>query len=55
MKRETTDKQHSRGVSRDMSPSAIARRLDVVSQLRSFTQFLGQAKRVEKNRQEPES
>ena len=46
MSQPETDKERSRGVSRDMSPAAIARRLDIVSELRALSQFLGRAKRV---------
>ena len=46
------DKDRSRGISRDMSPQAIARRLEIVSELREMAQFLGQAKRID--RKQPE-
>jgi hypothetical protein len=46
MNRAKTDKHHSRGISRDMSPAAIAHRLDIVSQLRAFTQYLAEAKPI---------
>lgn len=44
------DKARSRGVSRDMSPDAIARRLDIVSELRDLALSLGQAKKTGTNR-----
>jgi hypothetical protein len=51
------NKARSRGISRDMSPEAIARRIDIVSRLRAFTQLLGEAERIEpqKNEADPES
>lgn len=52
MSQPETDKERSRGVGRDMSPEAIARRLDIVSELRALSQFLGRAKRVEKEKSE---
>ena len=45
-------KARSRGVSRDMSPDAIARRLDIVSELRNLALQLGRAKKVERNADE---
>jgi hypothetical protein len=41
------DKIHSRGISRDMCPESIERRLDIVSDLRSFTEFLSTARKIE--------
>jgi hypothetical protein len=38
----------SRGISRDMSPEAIARRRDIVSQLREVAAMLSKTKRLEK-------
>lgn len=49
MKRPDPDKTLSRGIGRDMSPAAIERRLDIVSELRAFTQFLGTARKIGKN------
>ena len=40
-------KARSRGISRDMSPEAIARRIDIISQLRAFSQLLGQAEKID--------
>ena len=39
-------KNKSRGVSRDMSPEAILRRLEIVSELRTLSLWLGTAKKV---------
>jgi len=41
------DKKASRGISRDMSPQAISRRLRIASDLRILCLKLGRAKRVE--------
>lgn len=49
MRRMDRNKALSRGVSRDMSPKAIERRLDIVSELRAFSQFPATAKRVRGN------
>lgn len=38
-------KSRSRGTSRDMSPDAINRRLDIVDELREFARELGDTKR----------
>lgn len=40
------DKKISRGISRDMSPKAISRRLRIVSDLRILCLKLGRAKRL---------
>ena len=50
-------KRIGRGVGRDMSPEAIARRIDIVSRLRAFTRVLGKAEKVgqEKRSDEPKS
>ena len=39
-------KRASRGMGVDMSPEAIARRIDIVSQLRALTLALGKAEKV---------
>jgi hypothetical protein len=41
------DKSKSRGASPDMSPEAIAHRLEIVSHLREVCLWLGTAKKVE--------
>lgn len=46
MSHQGIEKERSRGISRDMSPAAIAKRLEIVSELRVLTQLLGHAKRV---------
>lgn len=43
------DKTTSRGISRDMSPGAIGRRLDIVSELRALAQSLGTARKTAEN------
>jgi hypothetical protein len=43
------DKTISRGISRDMSPKAVGRRLDTVSGLRALTQSLGTARKTAEN------
>lgn len=43
-------KARSRGVSQDMSPEAIARRIDIVSELRDLALSLGQARKTETTR-----
>lgn len=56
MTRETDYKDNSRGVSCDMSPEAIARRLRIESELRAVSLRLGQAKKITEGRPEgPES
>ncbi|MCD6327291.1 hypothetical protein J7M28_07040 [bacterium] len=40
------DKNTSRGISRDMSPEAISRRLKIVSDLRILSLKLGRAKKL---------
>jgi len=40
-------KNRSRGVSRDMSPEAIARRLDIASQLHELAKSLGKATKLD--------
>lgn len=42
------DKKISRGISRDMSPEAISRRLRIVSDLRILCLKLGRAKEVKR-------
>jgi len=44
------DKKRSRGMSRDMSPEAISRRLRIVSDLRILCLKLGGAKKLELER-----
>ncbi len=41
-------KRVSRGISRDMSPEAIGRRLDIISELFDLTSWLSKAKYVGK-------
>lgn len=41
------EKRRSQGISRDMSPHAIAHRLEIVSQLRSLSLWLSEAKPVD--------
>jgi hypothetical protein len=53
MRRADYDKAISRGQSQDMSPKAIERRLDIVSELRALTQFLGTARRVKSAKDAP--
>jgi hypothetical protein len=50
MTREIDHKDKSRGVSCDMSPEAIARRIRIVSELRALSLRLGQAKKVTEDR-----
>jgi hypothetical protein len=40
-------KRRSRGISADMSPEAILRRLEIVDELRSLTLFLGKSEKIE--------
>lgn len=47
MNQSDKSKERSRGISFDMSPEAISRRLDIVSELRKFTKFLSTAKKIE--------
>ena len=42
-------KSLSRGTSRDMSPAAIARRLEIVSELRDLAMTLATARRIDQN------
>ena len=44
------DKKISRGISRDMSPEAISRRLRIVSDLRTLCLNLGRAKKLKPER-----
>ncbi len=46
MTRETDDKDKSRGVSCDMSPEAIARRIRIVSELRALSLKLAAAEKI---------
>ena len=50
---EPNFKHLSRGVSRDMSPEAIARRLEIASQLHELSKMLGRSKR--RGKIEPET
>lgn len=43
-------KRISRGIGCDMSPEAIAHRINIVSRLRALTQQLGKAEKVGKER-----
>ncbi|MBM81564.1 MAG: hypothetical protein CMJ78_13375 [Planctomycetaceae bacterium] len=47
------DKAESRGVSADMSPEAISRRLDIVSELYDLCITLGRARYVGKVEESP--
>lgn len=48
MSKSETSKSRSRGISCDMSPEAIARRIDLVSELREFSLFLADAGKASK-------
>ena len=47
-------KKISRGISRDMSPEAISRRLRIVSDLRILCLKLGRAKKVDREGASPQ-
>jgi len=48
------DKKISRGISRDMSPEAISRRLRIVSDLRTLCLNLGRGKRLKLEKTSPQ-